>query len=302
MKMKISEAREKFLAAYREKKTGMSAYKCQVTTTREFLEFMKTRQVTELEQLTPGGVEEYRKRLLERVVPMTGKPIAPKTAGSRLVIVRNFLEHATANGWMPKNPATWITGGMSQKTGAHFLTAEELRQVLSKPDLQEFDGLRDRAILEVIYAAGVRSGEVAALELEDVALEAGRLRSRSFIDGKERESSLTASAREFLGRYLKEVRPAWAQLPGEGQGERRGTALFIEPMRGNPLNKSTVEKIVADYVRQVKPGISTPCRVIRDACVARLQAEGATMEAINDLVGGLKTTRRKGETTQIING
>jgi hypothetical protein len=61
------------------------------------------------------------------------------------------------------------------------------------------------------------------------------------------------------------------------------------------LNKSTVEKIVAGYVRQVKPGINTPCRVIRDACVARLQAEGATMEAVSDMVGGLKTTRRKEE-------
>ena len=283
--MKIIEAREKYLAAYKEKKTGKSAYWVQVTTTREFLEFMKMRQVQDLEQLTTARVEDYRKRLLERVVPMTGKPLAPKTAGARLVIVRTFLEHATGQGWIPSNPARWITGGMSQRTATHFLTVEEVGQVLSKPNVEEFDGLRDRAILEVMYGAGLRGAEVAALEMDDVDVEAGRLHVRPSVDGKERTAPLTDPAREFLARYLKEVRPAWAQLPGEGQGERRGTALFIEPMRGNPLHKGGVEKIVAAAVRQVKPGISMPCRVIRDACIARLQAEGATLEAIHALLG-----------------
>ena len=85
---------------------------------------------------------------------------------------------------------------------------------------------------------------------------------------------------------MKEVRPEWAQLPGEGPtAERRGTALFIEPMRGNPLNTGTVQKIVAAAVRQVNPKAAMPCRVIRDACIARLRAEGATMEAISAQFG-----------------
>ncbi len=294
--MKIIEAREKYLAAYKEKKTGKSAYWVQVTTTREFLEFMKMRQVQDLEQLTTARVEDYRKRLLERVVPMTGKPLAPKTAGARLVIVRTFLEHATGQGWIPSNPARWIIGGLSLwGGGGQGLTVEEMAQVLSKPDVDQYDGLRDRAILEVIYAAGVRAPEVAALEVEDVDLAAGRLRVKSSDDGKERLAPLTESAREFLGRYLKEVRPEWAQLPGEGPtAERRGTALFIEPMRGNPLNTGTVQKIVAAAVRQVKPKAAMPCRVIRDACIARLQAEGVALEAIHTLIGEAKA----GETAE----
>jgi integrase/recombinase XerD len=285
--MKIIEAREKYLAAYREKKTGDSSVWQQVSVTREFLELMKTRQAVEVEQLTPGLVEEYRRRLLERVVPMTGKPLSPKTAGARLVIVRNFLDHVVDRGWLKENPAKWILGGLSLWAGGgQSLTAAEMEKVLNKPDVKEYDGLRDRAILEVIYAAGVRAPEVAALELEDVDLEAGRLRVKSSEDGKVRAAPLTESAREFLGRYLKEVRPAWAQLPGEGPtAERRGTAFFIEPMRGNPLNTGTIQKIVAAAVRQVNPKVSMPCRVIRAACIARLRAEGATLEAIHTQLG-----------------
>ncbi len=234
---------------------------------------------------------------MERVVPMTGKPLSPKTAGARLVIVRSFLEHVVERGWLKENPAKWILGGLSLwGGGTHALTAEEMEKVLNTPDVDQYDGLRDRAILEVIYAAGVRAPEVASLELEDVDLEAGRLRVRSSVDGKVRTAPLTESARAFLGRYLKEVRPEWAQLPGEGPAaERRGTALFIEPMRGNPLNMGTVQKIVAAVVRQVKPRAAMPCRVIRAACIARLRAEGATLEAIHTQLGEVEAAENGGE-------
>lgn len=291
--MKISEAREQYLADYREKKTGKAAIHHHVTITREFLEFMKTRQAQELEQITPALVEEYRKRLMERVVPMTGKKFSPKTVGSRLVVVRTFLDFVAERGLLAENPGRWIMGGVSHHTGGQVLTAAEMEQVLSKPDTNTPDGLRDRALLEVMYSTGMRSAEVVALDTADVDLEAGRLRVESFNGGPERLAPLTESAREFLGRYLKEVRPAWAQLPGEGQGERRGVALFIEPMRGNHLYKGAMEKIVSAAVHSVKPDICFPCRVIRDACVARLQAEGATMEAIHALLGEPKTWRKR---------
>jgi hypothetical protein len=65
-------------------------------------------------------------------------------------------------------------------------------------------------------------------------------------------------------------------------------------MRGNPLNTGTVQKIVAAAVRQVKPKAAMPCRVIRDACIARLQAEGVALEAIHTLIGEAKA----GETAE----
>ncbi len=156
------------------------------------------------------------------------------------------------------------------------LSLEEIERLLKTPDINTPLGLRDRAILEVLYATGIRVSELVSLPLENVETELGIIKVFGK-GGKERLVPLHEEALYFLKRYLSEVRPSLEK----GKGERR---VFLNK-RGKPLTRQRIWQILKDYGE--KAGISrklTP-HVLRHSFATHLLQGGADLRSIQKLLG-----------------
>ena len=295
--MKVTEAVGLFVAARREGGLTSTTSRMDRYSLTRFVEFLKQERTESLEDVTPALVESYKAALLRRRSVSTGGRLKASTLMSALESVRRLFVYATERGWTAASPAERIMWGVPSKYDAlpNFLTMEEMAKVLAVPDAATPIGARDRAILELMYASGMRNGEVSHLELADVDLEAGWMRLRAWERTLAREVPLPGAARESLGRYLKEIRPAWWSVSeasrinrgrlGPIRAKRRETAVFLGPRSGDTMSEINVEDMVREAVQAVKPAVVYAARAIRCACAARLLKEGVSLSGIHTIFG-----------------
>jgi integrase/recombinase XerD len=157
-----------------------------------------------------------------------------------------------------------------------FLTAEQVEALLDAPDLATPVGLRDRAVLEVLYATGLRASELVALRSADVDLEVGIVTALGK-GRKERLVPLGREARRFVERYLAEVRPAVARL-------RSPDRLFLS-VRGEALTRSGLWGIVRRHAVTVGvEGVLSP-HVLRHSFATHLLERGADLRSLQAMLG-----------------
>ncbi len=120
--------------------------------------------------------------------------------------LRSFFKFLVLSGFVKKDPSSQLTTPSTWRSLPKFLTVQEVEELLRAPDDKKPHGVRDRAMLEVLYGSGLRVSELASLKLAEVNLEDGFLICRGK-GGKERIVPLGRSASGAVGRYLAEVRP-----------------------------------------------------------------------------------------------
>jgi len=158
-----------------------------------------------------------------------------KSIARATVTLRNFFKFLVLDGMINHDPTVNLDTPRSWQTLPKFLALEEINLLLSQPDATEEIGIRDRAILELLYATGMRASELVALKVSDVNLEMGLLYCMGK-GSKERSVPLGRSAIEWLKRYLL-VRHRWL-------GQRSSSVLMITP-RGKPMTRQMLWKLVA---------------------------------------------------------
>ena len=203
----------------------------------------------------------------------------------KLSAVRSFFRFLVREGIAPQN-ALWVKRSREAKALApkmdkrlpSFLTQEEALRLLAAPDLSTVYGIRDKAILELVYAAGLRVSEVSGLDLDSLdlaGLEARVWGKRS----KERVVLMGVPARDALHRYLHDARP---NLVPEA---RRATALFLNRY-GQRLSARSIQNLVKDCARRV--GLD-PDRVhahtLRHSFATHLLDGGADLRIVQELLG-----------------
>ncbi len=156
-----------------------------------------------------------------------------------------------------------------------MLDEQEVERLLGAPEVAAPRGVRDRAMLELLYATGLRVSELVGLRLPQLALAGGYL--IAFGKGsKERVVPVGEAAEAWLGRYLGEVRPAWAT--------GRHDAVFVN-RRGRPMSRQGFWKILKAYGRAA--GIDRPLspHVLRHSFATHLLEHGADLRAVQTLLG-----------------
>lgn len=253
------------------------AYGCDL---REWIaQLADTRSWTELGQLQNldrTALRSYGASLRQR-------GLAPRSVSRKTTAVRSFLKHLEARGFLATEPSAMMR---SPKTGQRLpkvLAPEEVFALLDGMESQSFAGARDRALLELLYATGMRVGELTALDLED--LRPGAERMRVFGKGsRERIVMIHGRARDAV--------EAW-RLRSVAGGKRHSRALFVNA-RGGRLTARGVRWIFARRCRALGLSKRISPHMIRHSFATHLLGNGADLRAVQELLGHQNLT-----TTQI---
>ncbi len=244
----------------------------------DFLTFLEGRGVGELSQVKAPYILLYLSELRRRGV-------SAKTVARRLSALRGFFKFLALEHGHTENPLALIEGPKLSRKLPVVLTPEEVERLLEAPDQKTPIGLRDKAILELLYASGLRVSELVGLKLFDLNLEVGFLRVKGKGE-KERLVPIGELAREALKRYLKEARPKLLRFLDEPH-------LFLN-RRGRPLTRQRVWQVIKAYALKagLDPNEITP-HVLRHSFATHLLERGADLRTVQMMLGhaSLATTQ-----------
>jgi integrase/recombinase XerC len=215
------------------------------------------------------------------------------SAGRKLAAVRAFGRYLRREGVLEQDPAALVgTPKREQKIPAH-LDMDEMAKLLETPDTSTPLGRRDRAILELFYASGLRLSELVGLDLDDVNLSARMVRVLGK-GGKERLVPFNKTAAGALRAYLADYEGTGVQGTGAPRGkERRSRPLFLN-YRGGRLTTRSVDRLVRRYVALCSTRYGISPHALRHSFATHLLERGADLRAIQELLGHarLSTTQR----------
>jgi integrase/recombinase XerD len=216
-----------------------------------------------------------------------GRPYSTSVQVNRLSAVKSFFRFLYRRGFLFHDPAAAVDYPRSElRLPRGVLTRQEARRLVEAPDARTPAGLRDRAILETLYATGIRAGELRALTLQDVDTEERVLRVVQGKGGKDRNLPLTRAAALAIESYLVNGRPKL-------RGARRSALLFLSP-RGGVLHASTANDVVHQWAKAVGIKRTVTCHTFRHSVATHLLKGGADIRHIQTLLGhaSLQATER----------
>ncbi len=202
---------------------------------------------------------------------------AKTTIARRLASLRSFFRFGQREGWAKSNPAKPLRNPRKGRTLPHFLSAEDIGRLLWAPPPSQPMGLRDRAILETIYSAGLRVSELVGLHQGDLDLEAGILRIRGK-GRRERLSPIGSYAARALQRWLSVRRLHPRQRPGPE------SPVFLNKF-GRRLTTRSVARMLEKYLRQTGLDTRTTPHSLRHSFATHLLDRGADIRSVQELLG-----------------
>ena len=222
--------------------------------------------------------------LLDNLAGQMAQGAKPRTTARRLAAWRHFYRYQLREGQLQADPTAQIVSPKAGRKLPGILTEAEVDRLLAAPDSSSALGIRDRAMLEVLYASGLRVSELVTLTLGQVNLNSGYLRI-SGKGGKERLVPLGEQAMASLSKYLQLVRPLWLQ-------DRACADLFIT-QRGQAMTRQAFWYLIKRYALQAGIGKPLSPHTLRHAFATHLLDHGADLRAVQLLLGhsDLSTTQ-----------
>jgi integrase/recombinase XerD len=203
-------------------------------------------------------------------------PVAAATLGRKVACLRSFYRHLRREGAIEHDPTAELRGPSKPRRLPRALSRDEVNRLLEQPRGADPLGLRDRALLELMYACGLRASEAIGLELGDVDLEEGLLRARGK-GSKERLVPIGRQALTALVRYCRDGRPA---LVGASSQAR----LFLN-RRGAGLTRQGLYKIVQGHARRAGLAEKMSPHTLRHTFATHLLAGGCDLRSLQEMLG-----------------
>ena len=200
---------------------------------------------------------------------------APATVARKLASTRSFFAFGQREGWVRSNPARPLRGPKRARKLPRFLTGPEIGSLLSAPRPEAAGGLRDRAILELMYSAGLRVRELVSLDDGDLDLPGGTVRVR----GKGRRERLG-----IVGRHARRALEAWlAQRPKAAPGAR-SSPLFTNRL-GTRLSVRGVARLLEKHLATAGLAGRASPHTLRHSFATHLLDAGADIRSVQELLG-----------------
>jgi integrase/recombinase XerD len=203
-------------------------------------------------------------------------PVAPATLARKVAALRSFYRHLRREGTLEHDPTAELRGPRKTRTLPRVLSREEVTRLLGEPRGADPRALRDRALLEIMYACGLRTSEAIGLELADVDLEEGVLCARGK-GSKERLVPIGRQAVAALRAYCRSGRPL---LLGAGVESR----LFVN-RRGTRLTRQGLYKIVQGHARRAGLQEKMSPHTLRHTFATHLLAGGCDLRSLQEMLG-----------------
>lgn len=260
----------------------------------QLLEFVGARDGTKPSRVPVAALDaEAVRGFLES---LHDRGISRASTARRLAAVRTFARYLVREGHLPEDPTQLVGSPRREKTLPNHLDLEQVDKLIGTPDVSEVAGRRDRAILELFYASGLRLSELVGLDIEDINLSGRVVRVRGK-GGKERLVPFNHSAADALKAMLQDMRSA-PPAPHRRQTRatphaRQRSPVFLNH-RGGRLTTRSVDRLVRRAARAASvPGGLSP-HALRHTFATHLLQAGADLRAIQELLGHarLSTTQR----------
>jgi integrase/recombinase XerD len=203
-------------------------------------------------------------------------PVTAATVGRKAACLRSFYRHLRREGTIEHDPTADLRGPRKTQRLPRVLSRQEVARLLKEPTGTEPRALRDRALLELMYACGLRASEAIGLELGDVDLEEGVLRARGK-GSKERLVPIGRQAAAALQAYCQRGRPAML-------GDRVEPWLFVN-RRGGGLTRQGLYKIVQGHARGAGLEQKMSPHTLRHTFATHLLAGGCDLRSLQEMLG-----------------
>ena len=245
---------------------------------RRYLEFLAKRDITE-----PGQVEEATIRSFVASLSAATygegddeRPYRASSVARTLSSVRSFHRFMVRDGVADRDPAGGVSQPKLPRSLPRPLTVEEVTRLIEAPDPATPVGIRDRAILELLYGSGLRISELVGLDVDDVDLDPGSVRVLGK-GGKEREVPLGRYGREAVEAYVTRTRPDFASAKSRG-------ALFLN-QRGGRLTRQSCARLLAAHVATADIDRRVSLHTLRHSFATHLLEGGADVRVVQELLG-----------------
>ena len=246
------------------------------------IEFFKTKY--EGQKLAPAQITSRHLRAF--TVWLSEQEYAKTTIARRIAAVRTWFKFLARQGTVTVNPADGLRAPRQDKKLPHFLSVDSLKQLLDAPPVDDPLGLRDRAILEILYSAGLRVSELTGLNLGDIDLDAGV----ATIRGKGKKERLA-----FFGHASMKALMTWLQARSGLLAEKvakKTEAVFLNK-HGTRLTSRSVGRLTEKYLAQAGLDPRTSPHTLRHSFATHLLDRGADIRSVQELLGhsSLATTQ-----------
>ena len=261
-----------FLAAYEpylveEKNASANTVSSYMRDLRQFASYVEERQLTP-QVITQSNVSTYLDYL-------SGQGKSPATVSRSLASIKGFLNYLVAQGVIDKNPASQVATAKAEKKLPQVLTGKEVERLLAQPKCTDMKGYRDKAMLELLYATGIRVTELISLNYTDVNLAGSFIRCES--KGKERIIPLYPAAVDALAVYMQNIRPKMIADINE-------QALFVN-VSGDRMSRQGFWKIVKSYQEKAHIEKDITPHTLRHSFATHLLENGADLRSIQEMMG-----------------
>jgi integrase/recombinase XerD len=267
------------------------------TLERLLLYMREAHSITDLRRVQEAQLRDFARYAATQHRSPTGQRIAAATLRQWLSIIRSFFGWLHRTGRLLHNPAEGLALPRPEQSLPQALNETELTRLIETPDLQTAIGLRDRALMETLYATGIRHAEVHKLDLYDVDIAAYCLTVRLGKGQRDRLVPLTETAAHWLTRYVTVARPELAAGQWWGKGKRRGqpklipatVALWLS-VTSRRLSYQMIAERIRDYASQAE--VKASVHTFRHCCATHLLRGGASVRHVQQLLGhrNLNTT------------
>ena len=250
-----------------EKKVSANTLQSYIRDVRQYMDYLKSIGISSCTDVTPTAYLNYMTYLQK-----LGK--APTSVSRAIASTRSFYRYLCSKKVCDINPVEKVHALKSEKKLPQILTGEEIRLLLSQPSGVDFKGKRDKAMLELLYATGIRVTELVSLNLTDINLDIGYIICRRQV--KERVIPIYPRAAEALRDYIKNERN---HLP-----ENETEALFVNT-NGARLTRQGFWKIIKSYKEKANIDKDITPHTLRHSFAAHLLENGADIKSLQEMLG-----------------
>ena len=235
---------------------------------RQFSQWLRQNEEIDVIDATQLNISSYLSHLEEE--GRTGS-----TVSRSLASLKNFYSYVVSSGFLERTPVTDIRVNRGEKKMPQILTSREVELLLAQPVCVDAKGFRDKAMLEVMYATGIRVSELIELDVDDVNIEQGIIKCNAA--KKSRVIPLYPAALKALTAYLRDVRETMLALPDE-------RALFVN-VNGVRMSRQGFWKILKHYQATAHINKEITPHTLRHSFAVHLLENGADLGSLQELMG-----------------